>query len=241
MTAEHPAATGVESITQAPAVALFEERARLVRSDFVVDGSNADAVAALVRHLDGLPLAIELAAARTRILEPAQMLERLERGAAVPMSAGADFPERQRTLRATLEWSHALLTPAQQTLLARLSVFADGATLEGIEAVCSGDPVDDLLDDLSTLLDDGFLLAQRGRGDGQPRFVLLTTVRPFAAEHLDESTGAREVTERFVAWALEISALGDALLHRDAVSPLARPADRVPQPGARGQAPDRCR
>jgi predicted ATPase len=159
----------LEAIIEAPAVRLFEERARGVRSDFVVDASNAQAVAALVQHLDGLPLAIELAAARTRILEPAQMLERLERGAAVSMSAGADFPERQRTLRATLEWRHALLTPAQQTLLARLSVFADGATLEGIEAVCSGGPIDDLLDDLSTLLDDGFLLTQRGSDGGQPR------------------------------------------------------------------------
>ncbi len=213
-----PTGTAVEAIIQAPAVRLFEERARQVRSDFVVDASNAEAVAALVRRLDGLPLAIELAAARTSILEPGQMLERLERGATVPMSAGADFPERQRTLRATLEWSHALLTPAQQTLLARLSVFADGATLEAIEAVCSGHPVDDLLDDLSTLLDDGFLVAQRGSDGGQPRFVLLTTVRPFAAEHLDEGSERREVIERFVSWALGISAAGDPLLHHDAAA-----------------------
>ena len=106
----------------------------------------------------------------------------------VPMSAGRDFPERQRTLRATLEWSHNLLTPPQRTLLARLGMFADGATLEAIESVCSGAPVLDLLDSLSALLDNGLIRVDRQRREGQPRFVLLLTVREFALERLAAPT-----------------------------------------------------
>jgi predicted ATPase len=129
-----------------------------------------------MHRLDGLPLAIELVAARAHVLEPRQMLQRLERGIGVPAPAGQDFPQAQRTLRATLEWSHDLLTPSQQTLLARLGMFADGATLEAIESVCAGSPVADLLEDLSVLLDNGLLRADRERGEGQPRFVLFMTV-----------------------------------------------------------------
>ena len=183
---------------------------------FVVGPGNVGATADLVRRLDGLPLAIELVAARAHVLEPGQMLERLDRGIGVPMSAGQDFPERQRTLRATLEWSHDLLTPSQQTLLARLGMFADGATLEAIESVCSGAPVSDLLEDLSVLLDNGLLRADRQRGEGQPRFVLFMTVREFAVEQLAAAADVAAVRARFVDWALESVARGDPVLHRDA-------------------------
>ena len=132
------------------------------------------------------------------------------------MSAGQDFPERQRTLRATLEWSYDLLTPSQQTLLARLGMFADGATLEAIESVCSGPPVSDLLEDLSVLLDNGLLRADRQSGEGQPRFVLFLTVREFAVEQLDAAADVTAVRARFVDWALESVAKGDPVLHRDA-------------------------
>ena len=110
------------------------------------------------------------------------------------MSAGHDFPERQRTLRATLDWSNDLLTTAQQTLLARLSVFVDGVTLDAIESVCSGEPVSDLLDDLSALLDNGLLCTDRQRVEGQPRFMLLLTVREFAAERLAATSEAEAVS-----------------------------------------------
>ena len=206
----------VDAVLRSPAVALFVERAQRVRPGFVVDRSNVEATADLVRRLDGLPLAIELAAARAHLLEPGQMLERLERGTEVPMSAGRDFPERQRTLRATLEWSHELLTPSQQTLMARLGVFADGATLEAIESVCSGAPVADLLDDLSALLDNGLIRVDRQRREGQPRFVLFLTVREFALERLAATDDARAVTARFIEWALETVALGDPVQYRDA-------------------------
>jgi predicted ATPase len=210
------ASADVEAVASSPAVALFVDRARRVRPDFVLDSDNADAVAGLVHRLDGLPLAIELAAARTKMLEPRQMLERFERGTGVSMSAGQDAPARQRTLRATLEWSNTLLTPPQQTLLARLSAFADGATLDAIESVCGGAPVLDVLEDLSALLDNGLLRTDRDLAEGQPRFVLLLTVREFAAERLSGSDEAAAVTERFLGWALETATLGDPVLHRDA-------------------------
>ena len=206
----------VDAALRSPAVALFVERAQRVRPGFVVDRSNVEATADLVRRLDGLPLAIELVAARAHLLEPGQMLERLERGTDVPMSAGRDFPQRQRTLRATLEWSHDLLTPSQQTLMARLGVFADGATLEAIESVCSGAPVSDLLDDLSALLDNGLIRVDRQRREGQPRFVLFLTVREFALERLAATDDAGAVTARFIEWALETVARGDPVQYRDA-------------------------
>ncbi len=207
---------GVAAANDSPAVALFVDRAQRVRPGFALDDDNADAVVELVRRLDGLPLAIELAAARTKLLEPHQLLERFERGIAGDMSAGHDVPARQRTLRATLEWSNALLTPAQQTLLARLSIFADGATLDAIEYVCAGDPVVDVVEDLSALLDNGLLRTDRQRVEGQPRFVLLLIVREFAAEQLVSHGETASVSAKFLDWAIETAALGDPLVHRDA-------------------------
>jgi predicted ATPase len=209
-------AEAVEAALRSPAVALFVERAQRVRPEFEVEPSNVDAVASLVSRLDGLPLAIELVAALSHLLEPGQMLERLERGTGVPMSAGQDFPQRQRTLRATLEWSHDLLTPSQQTLLARLAIFPDGATLDAIESVCSGAPVSDLLDDLSVLLDNGLLRADRQGSEGQPRFRLFLTVREFASDQLAETADAEAVTARFVEWATQTVSRGDPVLYQDA-------------------------
>ena len=211
-----PASRAVATARSSPAVELFEERAQRVHPGFVVGADNVAATTDLVRRLDGLPLAIELVAARAHLLEPAQMLERLDRGIEVHAAAGQDFPERQRTLRATLAWSYELLTPSQQTLLARLGMFADGATLEAIEAVCSGAPVFDLLEDLSVLLDNGLLRADRHSGEGQPRLVLFLTVREFAAEQLAAEADAGAVRARFIDWALELVACGDPVLHRDA-------------------------
>ena len=206
----------IDAALRSPAVALFVERAQRVYRDFEVRRGNVAAVTQLVRRLDGLPLAIELVAARSHLLEPEQMLERLEHGRGVPVAAGQDYPSRHRTLRATLDWSHDLLTPSQQTLLARLGVFADGATLETIESVCSGEPVSDLLEDLAVLLDNGLLRADRQQGQGQPRLVMFMTVREFAIERLDSTPEAAAVRDRFVRWALETVALGDPVLHRDA-------------------------
>ena len=206
----------VDAVTSSPAVSLFVERAQRVHPDFVLDADNADAVAEIVRRLDGLPLAIELAAARTKMLAAAPDARAVRARCGVSLSAGHDVPARQQTLRATLEWSCALLTPAQQTLLGRLSVFADGATLEAIETVCGDAPVTDVLEDLSALLDNGLLRIDRDLVAGQPRFVMLLTVQEFAAERLSGSGEAVAVTTRFLDWALETATLGDPVLHRDA-------------------------
>src|SRR5690606_2034583 len=116
------------------AVELFVERARAVRPDLVVTGTEREAIAEICRRLDGLPLAIELAAARVRLLTPTQMLGRLQRELDLLAGGGRDLPERQRTLRATIDWSYDLLDEADRLLFERFSVFRGGATLDAVEA-----------------------------------------------------------------------------------------------------------
>ena len=156
-------------------VSLFVERARAVRPDFVASGPTLAAVGDLCARLDGLPLAIELAAARVPLLEPAEILARLDRRFTLLTAGSRDAPHRHQTLRAMIDWSHGLLDAREQALLARLAVFAGGCTLEDAEAV-----VDAELDLLGSLLDKSLL-----RRDGG-RFTMLETVREFAAERLEE-------------------------------------------------------
>ncbi|HEV8637512.1 MAG TPA: helix-turn-helix domain-containing protein, partial [Chloroflexota bacterium] len=145
----------VQAAAASPAVRLFVERARAVAPAFALDAGNAHAVAAVCRRLDGIPLAIELAAARAGLLEPAALLRRLERRLPLLTGGAADLPERQQTLRRTLDWSHDLLGPAEQILLRRLAVFAGGWTLDAAEAVCGGADLaaDDVLERLGVLVD----------------------------------------------------------------------------------------
>ncbi len=131
----------IEELTSTEAMRLFVARAQLVRPAFALDSENAATVAAICRRLDGLPLAIELAAARTRLLPPAQLLRRLETRLPVLVGGARDLPARQQTLRAAIDWSYDLLEPPAQTLFARLSVFAGGASLEAVEAVCTDEGV----------------------------------------------------------------------------------------------------
>ena len=126
-------------LTATEAVRLFVARAQLVRPGLALDAESTAAVAAICRRLDGLPLAIELAAARTRLLPPTQLLRRLETRLPVLVGGPRDLPARQQTLRAAIDWSYDLLEPPAQTLFARLSIFADGATLEAVEAVCASE------------------------------------------------------------------------------------------------------
>ena len=123
------------ALEDVPAVALFTRRARAARPEFALSGSNAAAVAEICRRLDGLPLAIELAAARVRLLPPPELLTRLEHPLAVLTGGSRDAPDRHRTLRATIAWSHDLLTSEEQDLFARLSVFAGGFTMAAAEDV----------------------------------------------------------------------------------------------------------
>ena len=145
----------VERITHYEAVRLFVERAQAAKADFSVTNDNVPAVAEICYRLDGLPLAIELAAARIKVLSPQKMLERLGNRLKLLTGGARDLPERQQTLRSTIEWSYGLLEEGEKELFARLSVFAGGRTLEAIEAICDagGDLAVDVLDGLTSLVD----------------------------------------------------------------------------------------
>lgn len=177
----------VDAARAAPAVALFVERARAVKPDFSVTPANVRAVVAICIALDGVPLAIELAAARIRMLPPAAMLARLDRQLAFLSGGPRDLPARQQTLRGTIEWSAQLLEPAEMRLLAQLSVFSGGFFLEAIEAVVQGTPDDpgDVLFGLEALVDNS--LVRERDVNGRPRYSILATVREFASEKLEAS------------------------------------------------------
>lgn len=189
-------------------VELFVQRARGVRPDFELTDDNTAAVAELVRRLDGLPLAIELAAARTRLFSPAALLTRFDERLDVLSSGAVDLPERQRTLRATIDWSYRLLLPDEQRLLDRLSVFAGGASLEAIEAVC-GEPGSDVLETVSSLLEKSLLLLLTA--EDEPRVQLLNTVRVYAAERLAARGEDAMIADRHADWFLQRAALVDPI------------------------------
>jgi predicted ATPase len=212
--AEDTAAARV--LAQVPAVQLFVQRAQAARPGFELTSANGAVVAELCRRLDGLPLAIELAAAWIRLLSPEALLERIERRLDLPASGGPDLPARQRTLRATLDWSHQLLAPSEQALFARLSVFAGGATLEAIEAVCRDDGGPELLDGLSSLLDKSLLTSSDGEAVGQPRLRMLQTVRDYACERLAERDETARFGDRHLDWFLSASEPANVLRHPDA-------------------------
>jgi predicted ATPase/class 3 adenylate cyclase len=183
--------------TQYEAVRLFIARALAVRPDFRVTNDNAPAVAGIAARLHGMPLAIELAAARVKLLSPDAILERLEHQLGVLAAGSRDVPERQQTLRGAISWSHDLLTEGERRLLARLSVFVGGCELDSAEAVCG--PAAELgglevLDGLMSLADQSLLRAEEI--DGETRFRMLDTIREFAAERLVESGEQAEVERR---------------------------------------------
>jgi predicted ATPase len=186
----------VEELSQNPAVMLFVQRAAAVNPAFALTADNARAVAEICARLDGLPLAIELAAPRVKMLPPAAMLARLESRLDLLTSQARDLPARQRALRTTIEWSHGLLSVAEQKLFRRLSVFAAGCSLEGAEAVCDTrvDLEIDLLDGMSSLLDKS-LLRQVETQQSEPRFMMLETLREYGLERLAAS-GEEEATRR---------------------------------------------
>ena len=182
-------------------VSLFAERARAAVPGFHLTSENAPAVAEICRRLDGLPLAIELAAAKVRLLPPQALLARLDDGLGVLAGGPRDLPERQRTLRSTLDWSFGQLSPAERALFARLGVFAGTFGLPAVEAVCR--PGADIVDTLSSLVDSS-LVRSEPHGD-EPRFGLLETVRKYALERLRDSGEWNEVQERHAAYFLALS------------------------------------
>jgi predicted ATPase/class 3 adenylate cyclase len=187
-----PAAEAVspETVTASPAVALFVERAEAARGSFELTADNAETVVAICRRLDGLPLALELAAARARVLSPSGLLERLDHALEVLTSGPRDSPGRQRTLRATIDWSHSLLTEPEQRLFRRMAVFANGCRFEDVEAVCA-DADTSALDDLDSLVDKALVQAS---GDG--RLLLLETIREYARERLEAAGESDLVAQR---------------------------------------------
>jgi predicted ATPase len=189
-----PAGTTTTALAEAPAVRLLVERIRDIRPNFELTSENAQAVGELSRRLDGLPLALELAAAWMRLLTPDQMLTRLDR--LDRPGALADLPGRQQTLTDTIEWSYDLLPPPAQQLLARLSVFAAPFTTEAAEAVCQQDGADAVAG-LSTLLDHS-MVRPAERPDGEPAFRLLEPIRQFAAARLENADETLSRLERYL-------------------------------------------
>jgi predicted ATPase len=171
---------------QYEAVALFIERARSVKPAFEVTNENAPAVAEISVRLDGLPLAIELAAARIRIFTPQAMLSRLEHRLGLLAGGSRDLPARQQTLRGAIAWSHEMLSESDRSLFACLSVFVDGAGLDAIERVCSAEVAGDLIESLTSLVDQSLVRQSEGVG-AEPRFGMLQTIREFAIEQAVEA------------------------------------------------------
>jgi predicted ATPase len=196
---------------QTPAARLFLQRARQDDPRFSpTDSADVTAVAEICRRLDGVPLAIELAAARVRLLGPRGLLTRLGRSLDLPAARLLDLPERQRTLRATLDWSIGQLTEAERNLLAQLSTFVGGATLDAVEHVCRYPG--DLLEGLGTLADHS-LVGVDARIPDEPRFTLLEPVREYGAELLQDSGKADETRRRHLEWVARLAQAARAGLH----------------------------
>lgn len=195
-----PTQASAEQLARYEAIQLFVERAQEVKPDFRLTDDNSAAVAEICLRLDGLPLAVELATARINLFSPEALRDRLGSGLQLLGSGARDAPARQQTLRATIEWSYELLEPGEQRLLELLSVFS-GTAFEAVETVAgsvngrAGMEID-TLDGLASLMDKS-LIRQADSGDGEPRFVMLETIREYAAERLDDlpefSTAARRV------------------------------------------------
>jgi predicted ATPase/class 3 adenylate cyclase/Tfp pilus assembly protein PilF len=190
-------ATSPEALSESESARLFVERARAVRPEFEVTSANVRAIAEICVRLDGLPLAIELAAAWSKVLPPPALLKRLERGFELVARRGAQIPERQSTLRNTIAWSYNLLPEEERRLHARLAVFAGGCTLEAVEAVCT--PASDLgldaLEGLASLVDRS-LLREMEDPHGEARFTMLGTIREYAQERLAEAGDEDELLHR---------------------------------------------
>jgi predicted ATPase len=181
----------LKPLAEAPAVELFRQRAEAVLPQFTAD---YEWLAEICRRLDSLPLAIELAAARVKVLPPGELLGRLDRRLATLTAARRDLPERQQTLRATIEWSHELCSAEEQRLFGRLAVFAGGFTLEAAESVCEAD-----IDVLASLLDKSLIRRE------VERFSMLETIREYAVERLEESSEADEMRRRHAEYFAELA------------------------------------
>ncbi len=196
----------LEALSQYEAVRLFIARAQDAQPDFAVTNETAPAVAEICARLDGLPLAIELVAARTRLLPPDALLARLSNRLKIATGGSHDSPARQQTLRAAIDWSYSLLDSGEQTLFARLAVFVGGRTLEAVEAVCDmgGGLPFDALDGVESLLDKSLLRREAG-ANGEPRLVMLETIHEYARERLTASGEEKALREAHLAYYLQFA------------------------------------
>ena len=202
------------------AVALFVARAQAAHPEFELSDANAAAVAEICIGLDGLPLAIELAAARANILTPDAMLDRLGRRLQLLTGGARDLPSRHQTLRSTIDWSYDMLEAPEQALFARLGVFVDGATLAAVEAVCldstdedEDERSDETLDGLGSLLDKS-LVRRHDAASGEPRFAMLETIREYAVERLRADGDLAETRERHARYFAELAEEAEPQLYR---------------------------
>ena len=191
------------ALSQYESVALFVDRARAAVPTFAVTNENAPAVAELCVRLDGLPLAIELAAARIKLLTPQQMLDRLGQSLTLLAGGSRDLPARQQTLRGAIEWSYDLLDDGDRRIFAAFALFVGGATFEAIDAVCV-EPDLDVFECLSSLVDKS-LIRRTDAAGGEIRFSMLDTIREYAAERLAESGRRDELRDRHGTWYLELA------------------------------------
>jgi predicted ATPase/class 3 adenylate cyclase len=198
-------AAGPEVLMQYGALALFLDRAVAIRADFAVTPENAASIREICVRLDGLPLAIELAAARVRLLTPEAMARRLERRLPLLTGGARDLPTRQQTLRGAIDWSHDLLDESERRLFRRLSVFVGGWSFEAAAAVCGGGDLDmDVLDGLESLVAKS-LVKQGADFSAEPRFSMLETIREYATEQLDASGEAAATRDRHARHFLDLA------------------------------------
>lgn len=196
-----------DDLSQVAAISLFLQRVRTIRPDFELTSDNADAVAQICVRLDGLPLALELAAARMKLFSPQSLLARLGHRLSLLTAGARDAPERQQTLRKTIEWSYHLLTPEEQRLFCHLSVFVGGCSLEAIEAISSatGKQDEPLLDTITSLLNQSLLRREPQAANEEHRFAMLETVQEYALECLrnsgDEETIRQAHAEHYLVLA----------------------------------------
>jgi predicted ATPase/class 3 adenylate cyclase len=201
------------SLTQFGAVRLFIERAVAIKPDFEVTNENAAAVAEICARLDGLPLAIELAASRVKILPPKAMLGRLQNRLKLLTSGERDLPSRQQTLRGAIDWSYNLLSEEEQMLFRRLSIFTGGCSLNALESLCRQGLNIDALDGLESLVDKS-LLQQEEQDNGEPRFRMLETIREYAMERLGESGEEEEVAREHASIYVALAEDAEPRLHQ---------------------------
>ena len=196
-----------------PALQLFAERARAVRPEFLLSNENVATISALCAHLDGLPLAIELIAARVRLMSPQALLDRLSDQFILSMDGMRAASERQRTLNNAIGWSYNLLSAEEQKLFAYLSVFSGGFTLESAEAMFSLNITARPVSDFVALLVDKSLIQRFPNEDGEPRYSMLVTIREYARERLREMGEEREIRDLHLAYFLNLAERADREVH----------------------------